>query len=88
MINGARGKLDAIPGHEVRGHELGERLQRTTPQLSLGPGSHDRSREPVRGAHIGVGEPGHDGTHDDTPAAAVRGQASPPFGGSFAFGLR
>ena len=31
VIDGARGELDAIPGQHVRGNELGERLQRTTP---------------------------------------------------------
>ena len=42
MIHGARGELDAIPGHEVRGHEFGERLQRATSQVSL-PSALQRS---------------------------------------------
>ena len=71
VIDGARGELDAIPGQDVRGNELGERLQRATSQLGLRPGSYDRSGEPVRGAHVGVGEPGHGDTRDDTPAAAA-----------------
>ena len=69
VINGARGELDAIPGQDVRGNELGERLKRATSQLGLRPGSDDRSGEPVRGAHVGVGEPGHGDACDDTPAA-------------------
>ena len=59
VIDGARGELDAIPGQDVRGNQLGERPERATPQLGLRPGAHDRAGEPVRGAHVGVGEPGH-----------------------------
>ena len=62
VIDDARRQLDTIPRHEVRGHELGERFQRATSQFRLCPGSHDRSRDPVRSAHVSVGEPGHDGT--------------------------
>ena len=88
VIDGARGELDAIPGQDVRGNELGERLQRATSQLGLRPGSHDRSGEPVRGAHVGVGEPGHGDARDDTPAARPSVTLPPPpFGGSLALGL-
>src|SRR4051812_16287252 len=69
VIDGARGELDSIPGQDVRGNELGERLQRATLQLGLRPGSHDRSGAAVRGAHVGVSEPGHGDAFDDTPAA-------------------
>src|SRR5205823_387439 len=39
--------------------ELGERIERATAQLGLRPGPHDRSSGRVRGAHIGIREPGH-----------------------------
>jgi hypothetical protein len=89
VIDGARGELDSIPGQDVRGNELGERLQRATLQLGLRPGSHDRADEPVRGAHVGVGEPGHGDAFDDTPAARPLLHVPPsPFGCSLAFGFR
>ena len=72
VIDRARGQLDAIPRQYVRRNELGERLERMMPQLSLRPGPHDRSREPVRGAHVRVGEPRHGDAHDVTPAARPR----------------
>ena len=31
VMNGPRGELDAIPGQDVRGNELGERLERAPP---------------------------------------------------------
>jgi hypothetical protein len=88
VIDGARGELDAIPRQNIRRHELGKRLERATAQLSLRPGSHDRTGEPVRGAHVGVGEPRHGDAHDDTPAARTHGHVPPPpFGCSLALGF-
>jgi hypothetical protein len=55
----ARGDLDVIPGHHVGGDKLCEPLQRSTTHIGLRPGLQQRPGEPARGAHIGVGEPGH-----------------------------
>ncbi len=88
VIDRARGKLDTIPRQDIRGNELGERLERLAPELGLRPGTHDRSGEPVRGAHIGVGEPRHGDTRNVTPAARPRQLPSPSFGCSLSLGLR
>src|SRR3954469_11908428 len=89
VIDGARGELDSIPGQDVRGNELGERLQRATLQLGLRPGSHDRADGPVRGAHVGVGEPGPgDAVYDTTAARPLLHVPPSPFGCSLAFGFR
>jgi hypothetical protein len=72
VIDRARGQLDAIPRQDVCRNELSERFERMMPQLSLRPGPHDRSREPVRGAHVGVGEPRHAMHITFTPAARPR----------------
>ena len=37
VANGARGQLDPVPGEDLRGDELGERLERATAQFGLRP---------------------------------------------------
>jgi hypothetical protein len=72
VANLARRQLDPVPDDHVRGDQLGERVERTTAELRLRPGADQPSGEPVRGAYVAVGEPGHCVTSsDDTPAWRV-----------------
>jgi hypothetical protein len=59
MLHRARGQLDTVPRHHVSGDQLRESQQRPAAQLRRRPGLQERPGEPVRGAHICVGEPGH-----------------------------
>ena len=67
VSHGAGRELDAIPHQHVCGHELREPRQRPAAQLGHRTGLGERPGEPVRRAHVGVGEPGHGLTRHDTP---------------------
>jgi hypothetical protein len=54
-----RGQLNAVPRHDVCGDQLRKSHQRPSAHLGGRPGTQERSAEPVRGAHICVGEPRH-----------------------------
>ena len=76
----AGGELDAIPHQHVSGHELREPRQRPAAQLAHRTGAEQRSGEPVRRAHIGIREPGHDLTDHDTPRDLPPGVGGPAVG--------
>jgi hypothetical protein len=59
VANGARGQLDPVPREDVRGDELGERVEYASAQFGLRRGLDHPAGEPVCGAHVCVGEPGH-----------------------------
>ena len=67
VVDGARGGLDPVPREEVRGDELGERMDDASPQVGLCRSVDHPSGELVRGAHVCVGEPGHGVTSEHTP---------------------
>ena len=96
MADGARGELDTVPSQNIRGDEVGERPQRAKTQLGLRPGSGHRAGDPVRGARVSFGEPGHASPATIHLAARATDQLdglpeslpSRPLGRSFALGLR
>jgi hypothetical protein len=96
VADGARGELDPVPGQNVRGDEVGERLQRAKTQLGLRPGSGHRPGNSVRGARVSFGEPGHASPATIHLAARATDQLdglpeslpSAPLCCSFALGLR
>jgi hypothetical protein len=82
VVDRARAGLHAVPGQYVCGHELGE--SRQCPAAHVGHRSRfeERLGEPARGAHVGVGEPGHTVTHRRyTSRGALSGRGSGQDGG-------
>ena len=72
MPNRTRGELDAIPGQDIRGNQLGESPQRAATQLLLRVRAHHRAGKLARDLDVAVDEPRHDGALDDTPAVTRR----------------
>jgi hypothetical protein len=76
VFDRARAGLDAVPGQYVCGHELGESRQCPAAHVRHCSRFQERLGEPVRGAHVGVGEPGHTVTHRRyTSRGALLGRA-------------
>jgi hypothetical protein len=74
--NGARGQLDPVPREDVRGDELGERPEYASAQFGLRRGLDHSPGEPVCGADVCVGEPGHGVTANALLSSIRRG--NPP----------